>query len=119
MTGWEWEVSVTADIEYTPRVHADSVDEAEETARKQIKEGYGVTVDTVQHETELPDGRHQVCVWAERHLYESVVEAIESDALEAGREQIEREYAVQTSDVHGANARKLREVDIDDGGESE
>ncbi|QCW03590.1 hypothetical protein [Natrinema pallidum] len=116
-TNYEWEVSVTADVEHTPRVDADSADGAEEVARERIEEEYGVTADTIQYETELSDGRHQVCVWTERRLYETVIEPTYADAHEAGKEVITREHAVQTSDIHSVDARRVREVESHDGGD--
>ncbi|ELY85263.1 hypothetical protein [Natrinema gari] len=109
-TEYEWEVMVTADVEHTPRVTADSPDDAEDEAAEYIREEYGATPENVTHETELSDGRHQVCVWAERHFYPTATEATEADALEAAKEEVQREHSVQTSDIRGTSARKIREV---------
>lgn len=111
MSEYEYEVVVSASVEYTPRVDAESAAQAEHDAQEFVYEEHGALPERTTHETELEDGRHQVCVWANNQFDTTVTAA---DADEAEREAIEyvcREYDVQTDDVSNANARRLREAD--------
>lgn len=107
----EYQVAVWVKREFTPRVNADSKQEAEDEAREFVCMEYGIATRDIQsatHESVLDDGQHQVSVWAEQEIIETVTAPSEQEAEKEAREYVCMEYGVATRDVKSTNVEAVR-----------